>query len=101
MLMWRSHALAWKQQVPPDDAADDQDQAAEMPSMSISSKDVMSWKRQPDGMGKREAYLRGAQESEARQRPPDPSTRAPRSPVYRARWGVALAIIIVAVWLLR
>jgi hypothetical protein len=61
----------------------------------------MSWKRMPDGMEKREAYLRGAEESAARQRPADPSTPARRSRVYRPEWAIALALVIVAIWLAR
>ena len=60
----------------------------------------MSWKQLPDGKEKREAFLRDVQESDAAQRPTDPSTRTPRSRKHPLRWILALALVVVAVWLL-
>ena len=60
----------------------------------------MSWKKLPDGKEKLEAFLREAQESDAAERPTDPSTRTPRSRKHRLPWILALAIVIVAGWLL-
>jgi len=60
----------------------------------------MSWKQLPDGKEKLEMFLREVQESDAAQRPTDPSTRTPRSRKHRLRWILVLALVIVAVWLL-
>ncbi len=59
----------------------------------------MSWKQLPDGKEKLEAFLREVQESDAAQRPTDPSTRTPRSRKHRLRWILVLALVVTA-WLL-
>ena len=59
----------------------------------------MSWKRLPDGMEKLAEFLREVKESDAAQRPTDPSTRTPRSRMHRLRWILVLAAVVV-VWLL-
>ena len=60
----------------------------------------MSWKQMPDGKEKLKAFLREAHESDAAQRPTDPSTRSPRSGKHRLRWVLLLALVIVVLWLL-
>ncbi len=61
----------------------------------------MSWKQLPDGNEKLEAFFREAHESDAAQRPTDPSTRTPRARKHRLRWILALGLVLVALWLLR
>ncbi len=60
----------------------------------------MSWKQLPDGKEKLEAFFREVQESDAVQRPTDPSWLTPRSRKHRLRWILVLALVVVAVWLL-
>ncbi len=59
---------------------------------------MKSWKQMPDGKEKLEAFLREVHESDAAQRPTDPSTPTTRS--RKHRWILVLALVIVAVWLL-
>ena len=61
----------------------------------------MSWKRLPDGKERLEEFLREVHERDAAQRLTDLSTRTPRSRKHRLRWILLLALVIVAVWLLR
>ena len=60
----------------------------------------MNWKQLPDGKEKLEAFFREVHESDAAQRPTDPSTRTPRSRKHRLGWILVLALVAVAVWLL-
>ena len=60
----------------------------------------MSWKELPDGKEKLEAFLRETRESDAGQRPTEPSERTPRSREPRLGWILVLALVFVAVWLL-
>ncbi len=60
----------------------------------------MSWKQLPDGKEKLDTFLREVQESDAAQRPTDPSTRTHRSPKHRLGWILVLVLVAVAVGLL-
>ena len=60
----------------------------------------MSWKQLPDGKERLEAFLRDQQESDAAQRPTDPSRWTSRSRKHRLRWILVLALVVVVVSLL-